>query len=176
METLTVKNNIMNYSNLKKVRFFFFSFLYKCFFLFALGLSLLSVLVSIFQGDISDFIKYFLILVFVCILPFIQSKAILKKLMKLQKEKYGADEIIFDLIFDQDGIISVEQSSQNKSKMMYKDIQKVIETKEIILLISQAGFTTFFEKNKVDLHDIEKLKQFFEKQSISWKKSICHII
>lgn len=176
METLTVKNNIMNYSNLKKVRFFFFSFLYKCFFLFALGLSLLSVLVSIFQGDISDFIKYFLILVFVCILPFIQSKAILNKLMKLQKEKYGADEIIFDLIFDQDGIISVEQSSQNKSKMMYKDIQKVIETKEIILLISQAGFTTFFEKNKVDLHDIEKLKQFFEKQSISWKKSICHII
>lgn len=171
-----IKNNIMNYSNLKKVRFFFFSFLYKCFFLFALGLSLLSVLVSIFQGDISDFIKYFLILVFVCILPFIQSKAILNKLMKLQKEKYGADEIIFDLIFDQDGIISVEQSSQNKSKMMYKDIQKVIETKEIILLISQAGFTTFFEKNKVDLHDIEKLKQFFEKQSISWKKSICHII
>ncbi|WP_278463312.1 hypothetical protein [Thomasclavelia spiroformis] len=118
MEILTAKNNIMNYSNLKKVRFFFFSFLYKCFFLFALGLSLLSVLLSIFHGDISGFIKYFLILLFVCILPFIQSKAILKKMMKLQKEKYGTDEIIFDLIFDQDGIISVEQSSQNNIRIM----------------------------------------------------------
>ena len=166
----------MNYSNLKKVRFFFFGFLYKCFFLFALGLSLLSVLVSVFQGDISDFIKYILILFFVCILPFIQSKAMLKKMMKLQKEKYGTDEIIFDLIFDQDGIISVEQSSQNKSKIMYKDIKKVIETKEMILFISKAGFTTFFEKNKVKLNDVEKLKQFFEKQNILWKKSICHII
>lgn len=158
------------------MRFFFFGFLYKCFFLFALGLSLLSVLVSVFQGDISDFIKYILILVFVCILPFIQSKAMLKKMMKLQKEKYGTDEIIFDLIFDQDGIISVEQSSQNKSKIMYKDIKKVIETKEMILFISKAGFTTFFEKKKVKLNDVEKLKQFFEKQNILWKKSICHII
>lgn len=176
MERLTSKNNIMNYSNLKKVRFFFFGFLYKCFFLFALCLSLLSVLVSIFHGDISDFLKYILIFVFVCILPFIQSKAMLKKMMKLQKEKYGTDEIIFDLIFDQDGILSVEQSSQSKSKIMYKDIKKVIETKEMILFISKAGFTTFFEKNKMELNDIEKLKQLLKKQNISWKKSICHII
>ena len=97
-------------------------------------------------------------------------------MMKLQKEKYGTDEIIFDLIFDQDGILSVEQSSQSKSKIMYKDIKKVIETKEMILFISKAGFTTFFEKNKMELNDIEKLKQLLKKQSISWKKSICHII
>lgn len=176
MEILTTKNNIMNYSNLKKVRFYFFNFLYKWFFLFALAFSLLSVLISAFNGDISDFIKYFLIFVFVCILPFIQSRAMLKKIMKLQKEKYGTDEIIFDLIFDKDGIISVEKSSQSKSNIMYKDIKKVIETKEIVLFISKAGFTTFFEKNKVELNDIEKLKQFFEKKNISWKKSIFNII
>lgn len=176
MEIFTVKNNIMNYSNLKKVRFYFFNFLYKWFLLFALVLSLLSVLISAFNGDISNFIKYFLIFVFVCILPFIQSKAMLKKLMKLQMEKYGADEVFFDLIFNKDEIISVEQSSQSKSNIKYKDIKKVIETKEIVLFISKAGFTTFFEKNKVAQKDIEKLKQFLERQNILWKKSIFNII
>lgn len=45
---------------------------------------------------------------------------------------------------DKDEIISVEQFSQNKSSIMYKDIKKVIESKEIILFINKAGFTTFF--------------------------------
>ena len=63
----------------------------------------------------------------------------MKGLIKLQKERYGSDQVIFDLIFDWDGIISVEQSAQCKSKIMYKDIKKVIETKEIILFISKAG-------------------------------------
>ena len=41
------------------------------------------------------------------------------------------------LIFDNDGIISVEQSTQNKSKIMYKDIKQVIETKEIIDIVKE---------------------------------------
>ena len=176
MEILTVKNNIMNYSNLKKIRFYFFNVLYKYFFLSAFVLSLLAVVINVFERDISGFIEYALIFVFVCMLPFIQSKAMLKRLMKLQIEKYGTDEVFFDLIFDEDEIISVEQSSQSKSNIKYKDIKKVIEIKEIVLFISKAGFTTFFEKNKVELNDIEKLKQFFDKQNIPWKKSIFNII
>ena len=95
--------------------------------------------------------------------------------IKLQKEKYGSDQVIIDLIFDNDGIISVEQSTQNKSKIMYKDIKQVIETKEIILIISKAGYTTFFERKNVESNDLEKLKQFFDKQNILWEKSICNI-
>lgn len=66
----------------------------------------------------SDFIKCSLILVIACILPFIQSEVMLKKFIKLQKERYGSDQVIIDLIFDEDGIISVEQSTQSKRKVM----------------------------------------------------------
>lgn len=175
MELLTVKNNHQNYSNFKKTRFFLFHFGYKCLFLCGIGLSLLSILISVFNGDMFEIIEYILILAFICILPFIQSEAMLKKLIKLQKEKYGSDEIIFDVIFDEDGIISVEQSAQYKSKIMYKDIKKVIETKEIILFISKAGHKTFFEKNNVESNGLEKIKKFFDKQNILWEKAICNI-
>ena len=122
-----------------------------------------------------DFIKSSLVLVILCILPFVQSEVMLKRLIKLQKEKYGSDQVSINLIFDNDGIISVEQSTQNKSKIMYKDIKQVIETKEIISIISKAGYTTFFERKNVELNDLEKLKQFFDKQNILWEKSICNI-
>jgi len=47
---------------------------------------------------------------------------------------------------------------------MYKDIKKVIETKEIILFISKAGQIAFFERSNVESNDLEKLKQFFDEQ------------
>lgn len=172
MKLLTVKNNIINYSNLKKVRFFFFHFIYK---FFVLCGAVLAALISVSNGDMFDFIKSSLLLVILCILPFVQSEVMLKRFIKLQKEKYGSDQVIIDLIFDNDGIISVEQSTQNKSKIMYKDIKQVIETKEIILIISKAGYTTFFERKNVESNDLEKLKQFFDKQNILWEKSICNI-
>lgn len=175
MELLTVKNNIINYSNLKKVRFFFFHFIYKFFVLCGAVLALLAALISVFNGDMFDFIKSSLVLVILCILPFVQSEVMLKRLIKLQKEKYGSDQVITDLIFDNDGIISVGQSTQNKSKIMYKDIKQVIETKEIILFITKAGYTTFFERKNVESNDLEKLKQFFDKQNILWEKSILNI-
>lgn len=107
-----------------------------------------------------DFIKSSLLLVILCILPFVQSEVMLKRFIKLQKEKYGSDQVITDLIFDNDGIISVEQSTQNKSKIMYKDIKQVKETKEIILFITKAGYTTFFERKNVESNDLEKLRSF----------------
>ena len=175
MELLTVKNNIINYSNLKKVRFFFFHFIYKFFVLCGAVLALLAALMSVFNGDMFDFIKSSLLLVILCILPFVQSEVMLKRFIKLQKEKYGSDQVSIDLIFDNDGIISVEQSTQNKSKIMYKDIKQVKETKEIILFITKAGYTTFFERKNVESNDLEKLKQFFDKQNILWEKSILNI-
>ncbi|WP_289100664.1 YcxB family protein [uncultured Catenibacterium sp.] len=175
MELLTIKNNIINHSNLKKVRFFFFHFIYKFFVLCGAVLGLLAALISVFNGDMFDFIKSSLLLVILCILPFVQSEVMLKRFIKLQKEKYGSDQVSIDLIFDNDGIISVEQSTQNKSKIMYKDIKQVIETKEIILFITKAGYTTFFERKNVESNDLEKLKQFFDKQNILWEKSILNI-
>lgn len=175
MELLTIKNNIINYSNLKKVRFFFFHFIYKFFVLCGAVLALLAALISVFNGDMFDFIKSSLVLVILCILPFVQSEVMLKRFIKLQKEKYGSDQVSIDLIFDNDGIISVEQSTQNKSKIMYKDIKQVKETKEIILFITKAGYTTFFERKNVESNDLEKLKQFFDKQNILWEKSILNI-
>lgn len=175
MELLTIKNNIINYSNLKKVRFFFFHFIYKLLVLCGAVLALLAALMSVFNGDMFDFIKSSLLLFIMCILPFVQSEVMLKRFIKLQKEKYGSDQVIIDLIFDNDGIISVEQSTQNKSKIMYKDIKQVIETKEIILFITKAGYTTFFERKNVESNDLEKLKQFFDKQNILWEKSILNI-
>ena len=99
----------------------------------------------------------------------------LKRFIKLQKEKYGSDQVSIDLIFDNDGIISVEQSTQNKSKIMYKDIKQVKETKEIILFITKGGYATFFERKNVESNDLEKLKQFFDKKNILWEKSILNI-
>ena len=43
------------------------------------------------------------------------------------------------------------------------------------LIISKAGYTTFFERKNVESNDFEKLKQFFDKQNILWEKSICNI-
>lgn len=132
-------------------------------------------MISVFNGDMFDFIKFSLLSVIVCILPFVTSEVMLKRLIKLQKKKYGSDQVITDLIFDDDGIISVEQSTQNKSKIMYKDIKQVKETKEIILFITKAGYATFFERKNVESNDLEKLKQFFDKQNILWEKSILNI-
>lgn len=58
---------------------------------------------------------------------------------------------------------------------MYKDIKKVIETKEIILFTSKAGKIAFFERSNVESNDLEKLKQFFDEQNILWEKAICNI-
>lgn len=108
-------------------------------------------------------------------ITFCSIRSYVEKIHKTSKEKYGSDQVSVDLIFDNDGIISVEQSTQNKSKIMYKDIKQVKETKEIILIISKAGYTTFFERKNVESNDLEKLKQFFDKQNILWEKSICNI-
>ena len=111
MELLTIKNNIINYSNLKKVRFFFFHFIYKFFVLCGAVLALLAALMSVFNGDMFDFIKSSLVLVILCILPFVQSEVMLKRFIKLQKEKYGSDQVSIDLIFDNDGIIDYSQAT-----------------------------------------------------------------
>lgn len=110
-------------------------------------------------------------------ITFCSIRSYVEKIHKTSKRKIWirSDQVSIDLIFDNDGIISVEQSTQNKSKIMYKDIKQVKETKEIILIISKAGYTTFFERKNVESNDLEKLKQFFDKQNILWEKSICNI-
>ena len=71
--------------------------------------------------------------------------------------------------------VSAQRRRGEMEEIMYKDIKQVKETKEIILIISKAGYTTFFERKNVESNDLEKLKQFFDKQNILWEKSICNI-
>ena len=71
--------------------------------------------------------------------------------------------------------MSAQRRRGEMEEIMYKDIKQVKETKEIILIISKAGYTTFFERKNVESNDLEKLKQFFDKQNILWEKSICNI-
>lgn len=54
----------------------------------------------------------------------------------------------------------------------YKNINKILETKDVVLFTSKAGFKIYFEKKNDSVEDIERLHAFFDKQNISWRKSI----
>mgnify|MGYP002980912169 CR=1 FL=1 len=54
----------------------------------------------------------------------------------------------------------------------YKYLKKINETNDIVFFTSNAGFKIYFEKKNASSEDIERLHAFFDKQNISWKKSI----
>lgn len=56
--------------------------------------------------------------------------------------------------------------------MKYKNIKKIIETKDIVLFISNAGFRIYFEKKNASIEEIERLHAFFDEQNIKWRRSI----
>lgn len=82
------------------------------------------------------------------------------------------DVIFYDLVFDEDKLTSIEYSSKNEVPMKYKNIKKIIETKDIVLFISNAGFRIYFEKKNASIEEIERLHAFFDKQNIKWRRSI----
>ena len=43
---------------------------------------------------------------------------------------------------------------------------------DIIFFTSNAGFKIYFEKKNASIEDIERLRAFFDKQNITWRKSI----
>ncbi|WP_455682854.1 hypothetical protein [Thomasclavelia sp.] len=170
MDELVVKNNLMNYAILKKVKYYFYGPIYKCILISLISFSLLLALISIFTKDIKNFIFYTFLLVFVCIIYFIQTKANLNRTIRLLKEKYGSENIYFDLIFDENEVSAIVPNGQYMDKMKYEDIKRVIETKDIVLIISKAGFTNCFEKKNINDCDLKKIQKIITSRGILWKR------
>lgn len=172
METLTVKNNKMDYSTYKKIIILFFSTKFKILFVATFCFGSIFLLRGLFMRDFSFCIIISVILLFEVIFNLAVSRALLKQLMKQQIERFNKDVIYFDLVFEEDELYSKVDSSTNKAPIKYKDLKKINETNDVVFFTSNAGFKIYFEKKNASVEDIERLHAFFDKQNIKWKKSI----
>ena len=172
MEILTVKNNKMDYSTFKKIIILFFPTKYKITFITVFSLDFIGLLLGLFIRDFSFCIIISVILLFEVIFNLAVSRALLKRLMKQQIERFNKDVVYFDLIFGENELYSKGDLSTNKVPIKYKDLKKINETNDIVFFTSNAGFKTYFEKKNASIEDIERLHTFFDKQNIKWKKSI----
>lgn len=172
MEILTVKNNKMDYSTFKKIIILFFPTKYKITFITVFSLDFIDLLLGLFIRDFSFCIIISVILLFEVIFNLAVSRALLKQLMKQQIERFNKDVIYFDLVFEEDELYSKVDSSTNKVPIKYKDLKKINETNDIVFFTSNAGFKIYFEKKNASSEDIERLHAFFDKQNITWRKSI----
>lgn len=172
MEILTVKNNKMDYSTFKKIIILFFPTKYKITFITVFSLDFIGLLLGLFIRDFSFCIIISVILLFEVIFNLAVSRALLKQLMKQQIERFNKDVIYFDLVFEEDELYSKVDSSTNKAPIKYKDLKKINETNDVVFFTSNAGFKIYFEKKNASSEDIERLHAFFDKQNITWRKSI----
>ena len=172
METLTVKNNKMDYSTFKKIIILFFPTKYKISFVATSSFGLIFLLIGLFMRDFSFCITLAILLLFLVIFQLAVSRALLKRLMKQQIERFNKDVIYFDLVFEEDELYSKADSSTNKSPIKYKDLKKINETNDVVFFTTNAGFTIYFEKKNASSEDIARLHAFFDKQNIIWRKSI----
>lgn len=104
--------------------------------------------------------------------PLIQSRMIAKKSINQLNDLHHTDVIFYDLVFDESKLTSIEYSSKNEIPMKYKNIKKILETKDVVIFISKAGYTIYFEKKNASIKEIERLHAFFDKQNITWRKTI----
>ena len=172
METLTVKNNKMDYSTFKKIIILFFPTKYKILFVATSSFDLIFLLIGLFMRDFSFCITLAILLLFLVIFQLAVSRALLKRLMKQQIERFNKDVIYFDLVFEEDELYSKADSSTNKSPIKYKDLKKINETNDVVFFTTNAGFTIYFEKKNASSEDIARLHSFFDRQNIIWRKSI----
>ena len=172
METLTVKNNKMDYPTLKKIIILFFPTKYKILFVATSSFDLIFLLIGLFMRDFSFCITLAILLLFLVIFHLAVSRALLKQLMNQQIERFNKDVIYFDLVFEEDELYSKVDSSTNKAPIKYKDLKKINETNDIIFFTSNAGFKIYFEKKNASIKEIERLHAFFDKQNITWRKTI----
>lgn len=119
METLTVKNNKMDYPTLKKIIILFFPTISKILFVAVSIFGLIFLLIGLFMRDFSFCIKISAILLFEVIFNLAVSRALLKQLMKQQIERFNKDVIYFDLVFEEDELYSKVDSSTNKVPIKY---------------------------------------------------------
>lgn len=168
MEILTVKNNKMDYSTFKKVSFHFFPVFYTLFLIVGFCLSWITLFMNLSAGHVIYSVISVINLILICSQPRRLSKKIIKQLTKSLQEDY----YIYDLVFYEDKLTTVVDSVENKASIKYTNIKNIIETKDVVLFTSNAGFRIYFEKKNASSEDIERLHAFFEKQNITWRKSI----
>jgi len=87
METLTVKNNKMDYPTLKKIIILFFPTKYKILFVATSSFDLIFLLIGLFMRDFSFCITLAILLLFLVIFHLAVSRALLKQLMNQQIER-----------------------------------------------------------------------------------------
>ena len=172
MEILTVQNNKMDYPTFKKIIILFFSTKSKILFVAAFCFGSILLLIGLFMRDFSFCIKISVILLFEVIFNLAASRALLKRLIKQQIERFDKDVVYFDLVFGENELYSKGDLSTNKVPIKYKDLKKINETNDIVFFTSNAGFKIYFEKKNASNEDIERLHAFFDTQNIKWKKSI----
>ena len=168
MEILTVKNNKMDYSTFKKVSFHFFPVFYTLFLIVAFCLSWITLFMNLSAGHVIYSVISVINLILICSQPRMLSKIIIKN----RNKSLQTDEYIYDVVFYEDKLTTVVDSVENKVSIKYTNIKNIIETRDIVLFISNAGFRIYFEKKNASIKDIERLHAFFDKQNIKWKKSI----
>ena len=95
-----------------------------------------------------------------------------KIIIKNRNKSLQTDEYIYDLVFYEDKLTTVVDSVENRASIKYTNIKNIIETKDIVIFTSKAGFTIYFEKKNASIEEIERLHAFFDKQNIKWRKSI----
>ena len=128
METLTVKNNKMDYPTLKKIIILFFPTKYKILFVATSSFDLIFLLIGLFMRDFSFCITLAILLLFLVIFHLAVSRALLKQLMNQQIERFNKDVIYFDLVFEEDELYSKVDSSTNKAPIKYKDLRVFVKT------------------------------------------------
>ena len=168
METLTVKNNKMDYPTFKKVSFHFFPVFYTLFLIVAFCLSWITLFMNLSAGHVIYSVISVINLILICSQPRRLSKKIIKQLNKSLQTNY----YIYDLVFYEDKLTTVVDSVENKASIKYTNIKNIIETKDVVLFTSNAGFKIYFEKKNASIEEIERLHAFFDKQNIKWRKSI----
>ena len=168
MEILTVKNNKMDYSTLKKVIFHFFPTFYTLFLIVVFCLTLITLFTNLSAGYVIYSVISVINLILICSQPRMISKIIIKN----RNKSLQTDEYIYDLVFYEDKLTTVVDSVENRASIKYTNIKNIIESKDVVLFTSNAGFRIYFEKKNASNEDIERLHAFFEKQNITWRKSI----
>ena len=127
METLTVKNNKMDYPTFKKIIILFFPTKYKILFVATSSFGLIFLLISLFMRYFSYCITLAIILLFLFIFHLAVSRTVLKQLMNQQIERFNKDVIYFDLVFEEDELYSKGDLSTNKVPIKYKNLRSIYE-------------------------------------------------
>lgn len=169
---IEVKNNHIDYATLKKHNKLFFNNKNKLVvFFFLLFLFILSAYYFFFKKGGNSTILGCICLLYAFITIFtykyICSKNI-KKIILGQKEIFGIDELIYDLIFRDEQVEIITKSLIGRLK--YTNITKIATTREGIFLFSGYNAFIYCQTSQIDSQLKEKIIQTLKKYPLEWIK------